>query len=113
MKDACPDMTPFNFRRELPVPSIKLFLSLQMLDVLTTLIGLRAGAREANVFIGQLMHLNPISALLISKIYAVLFVAVAARYRRPRLIVIVNYWFTLVVTWNLVTIVLSRFIPHI
>jgi len=106
-------MIPFNLRREFPEPSIKLFLGLQMLDVLTTLIGLRAGAREASVFIGQLMHLDPIAALVISKIYAVLFVAAAGRYKRPRLIVLINYWFTLVVTWNLVTIIASRFIPHI
>jgi hypothetical protein len=106
-------MIPLTLRREFPAPSLKVFIALQVLDVLTTLIGLRAGAREASVFVAQLMHLNPLWGLMISKIYAAFFASLALRYKRPRLIVFLNYWFTLVVTWNLVTIIASRFIPHI
>ena len=83
------------------------FFSLQALDVLTTLIGLRVGAREASFFVGQLMQLGPLQALLISKTFAVLLGCAALRLRRPRLIVFLNYWFAVVITWNLITIIYS------
>ena len=101
-------MIPTTFRREFPVPSLKTFVALQMLDVLTTLIGMRVGAGEASPFIGRLMHVSPISALLIAKIYAVLLVSLALRFKRPRLVVFINYWFAAVVGWNLVIILLAR-----
>ena len=101
-------MIPNGMRREFPVPSLKLFVALQMLDILTTLIGLRAGAGEASPFIGRLMHISPITALLIAKIYAVLLVALAMRFRRPRLVVFINYWFAAVVGWNLCIILMAR-----
>ena len=40
--------TPFRFPREFPAPSLALFVALQMLDVLTTVIGMRMGAGESS-----------------------------------------------------------------
>ena len=97
------------FRKDFPAPSLSVFVALQMLDILTTLIGLRAGAQEASVFIGRLMHADPISGLLISKILAVALVAVALKFRRTRAIVFLNYWFAAVVSWNLLLILTVRF----
>jgi hypothetical protein len=77
------------------------------LDVLTTLIGLQMGAREASIFIGRMMQVGPVAALLIAKIFAVLLVAVAMRFKRPRVVVFLNYWFAAIVSWNLGTIVLA------
>ena len=102
-------MIPAYMRREFPAPSIKVFVALQMLDILTTLMGLRMGAKEASVFIGQLMRLDPISGLLIAKIFAIFFVALALRYRRGRLIVFLNYWFAVVVSWNLVMVLVAAY----
>jgi hypothetical protein len=93
--------------KEFPRPSLTVFVALQTLDLLTTMIGLRLGADEGSLFIGRLMNMGPFSALLISKIVAVVLVCLALRYRRPRLIVILNYWSALVVTWNLVMIFLA------
>jgi hypothetical protein len=92
------------FRKEFPAPSLTVFLFLQLLDILTTLMGLQLGAREASVFLGRLMAVGPIAALLIAKIFAVLLVATAMKFNRPRLVVFLNYWFAAVVTWNLGTI---------
>ncbi|GEM_PF-815683 len=100
---------PSRFRKEFPAPSLSAFVALQMLDILTTLIGLRAGAQEASVFIGRLMNTGPISGLLISKILAVALVAMALKLRRTRAIVFLNYWFAAVVTWNLALILAVRF----
>ena len=99
---------PARFRREFPAPSIAVFVFLQMLDILTTLIGLRLGAREASVFLARLMQMGPLAALLIAKIFAVLLVCLAIKFQRPRLVVFLNYWFMVVVSWNLWTIVSSQ-----
>ena len=85
-------------------PSISVFVFLQALDILTTLIGLRLGAGEASAFISRLMHLGPVPALMISKILAVILVLIALRRGRPRIVVLANFWFAAVVTWNLALI---------
>jgi hypothetical protein len=81
------------------------FFALQALDVLTTVTGLQMGAKEGSVFIARMLEMGPMMALLISKIFALLFVAVAFRFQRPRIIVFLNFWFAAVVTWNLAMIV--------
>jgi hypothetical protein len=97
-------MTPTILRREFPAPSLTVFFVLQALDVLTTLIGLSAGASEASVFVGRLMHLGPLAGLLVAKCFAIVLVGAALRYKRPRVIVILNYWFAAIITWNLAMI---------
>jgi hypothetical protein len=88
-------------------PSLIIFVALQMLDVLTTMLGLRVGASEGSFFIGGLMRLGPFAGLLIAKIFAVLLVTVALKFRRPRVVVFLNYWSAAVVSWNLVMILTS------
>ena len=100
-------MSSFAVGRPFPRPSLIVFVALQTLDVITTLMGLRVGATEGSMFIARLMRMNPLQALLVSKILAVCLVAVAMRLKRPRVIVFLNYWSALVVTWNLVMIALS------
>ena len=104
-------MSVLTLRRDIPAPSIPVFFALQALDVLTTLIGLQAGASEASLFIGRLMQLGPLPALIIAKLLALILVTAAVRYNRARVIVITNYWFAGIVTWNLVMIlrILLRF----
>ena len=83
------------------------FFSLQALDVLTTLIGLRMGAREASLFVGRLLTLGPISGLLVSKCFAVILAAAALGFHRPRVIVFLNLMFAVVIAWNLLNILSS------
>jgi hypothetical protein len=100
---------PQRFRREFPAPSLGIFVALQVLDVLTTLLGLQLGAEESSIFLERLMHLGPVAALLLAKILAVALVAMALRMKRPRMVVFLNYWFALVVSWNLGTILITQF----
>ena len=65
---------------------------------------MRLAASESSVFIGRLMQMGPMPALLLSKILAVFLVAASLKLQRPRLVVFLNFWFALVVTWNLVLI---------
>jgi hypothetical protein len=95
-------------RRPFPTPSLIVFVALQVLDILTTLMGLQMGAREGSMFLGRLMRAGPVAALLIAKIIAVLLVAMAMKFKRPRVVVFLNYWFAAVVSWNLVIILLSQ-----
>jgi Domain of unknown function (DUF5658) len=95
-------------RRPFPAPSLIVFIVLQVLDILTTLLGMQLGARESSVFLGRLMHMGPVAALLIAKIFAVLLVCAAMKFRRPRVVVFLNYWFAAVVSWNLVIILTTQ-----
>jgi hypothetical protein len=99
---------PERFRRDFPAPSLTVFVTLQVLDILTTLLGLEMGARESSFFIGNLMTIGPIAALLIAKIIAVLLVALALKFERPRIVVFLNFWFAAVVAWNLGTILFAQ-----
>ena len=94
-------------RRHFPTPSLTAFISLQVLDILTTLLGLEMGAQEGSMFLGRLMHAGPLAALLIAKIIAVLLVALAIKFRRPRVVVFLNYWFAALVSWNLAILLMT------
>ena len=91
-----------------PAPSLPVFIALQALDIFTTLLGLQLGAREGSIFLGRLMRAGPLAALLIAKIIAVLLVAMAMRFKRPRVVVFLNYWLAAVVSWNLVVILMAQ-----
>ena len=54
------------------------------------------------------MRAGPVAALLIAKIMAVALVAVALRFKRPRVVVFLNYWFAAVVTWNFAMILYAQ-----
>jgi hypothetical protein len=66
------------------------------------------GAQEGSMFLGRLMRAGPVAALLIAKIIAVLLVTIALKFKRPRVVVFLNYWFAAVVSWNLVIILLNQ-----
>ena len=53
-------------------PSVSVFVFLQILDVLTTLIGLHLGAGEASLFIAHLMRIGPVPALIALFLYSLL-----------------------------------------
>jgi hypothetical protein len=93
--------------RAFPAPSLTVFVILQVLDIFTTLLGLRMGANESSMFIGRLMHAGPVAALLIAKLFAVVLVTIALKMRRPRTVVFLNYWFAAIVSWNLAMIVIA------
>jgi hypothetical protein len=101
------DATQAEIPNAFPAPSISLFLGLQILDVLTTLIGLHLGAREGSAFIGHLLRTGPLSGLIISKILAAGLAAFAVFLNKKRLLVFLNFWFAAVVAWNVIEIYLQ------
>ena len=79
---------------------LEVFLFLQALDFLTTLIGLKLGVSEASPFIRALIPYGPSVAVMASKIVALVLAAVCMRLKRSYLLQCLNYWYAVVVVWN-------------
>ncbi|HEV3332393.1 MAG TPA: DUF5658 family protein [Bryobacteraceae bacterium] len=78
-----------------------IFIYLQLLDLLTTLIGIRLGAAEASPFIRVLMHLGPAFGVVVSKIFALGLGALCIQMKKQYLIRWISYWYGCLVVWNL------------
>jgi hypothetical protein len=87
---------------------IGLFVYLQLLDLLTTLLGFELGASEASPFIRVLMYAGPRTGVLISKLVA-LGLAVACVWLGKRHVLRwANYWYAGLVLWNLLVILAAE-----
>jgi hypothetical protein len=82
---------------------IEVFLYLQILDILTTLIGFSLGNGEASPFIRLMVRWGPLAGLLFSKILAAGLAAGCLLLRRRKLLHWINYWYAALVAWNLYT----------
>jgi len=82
----------------------QIFIYLQLLDLLTTLVGFRLGAGEASPFIRMLMHAGPAVGVLASKALALTLGAVCVFQRKYNLMRWASYWYGLLVVWNLAVI---------
>jgi hypothetical protein len=80
------------------------FLYLQVLDVLSTLIGFSLGNTEASPFIRFLTQWGPLAGLAASKIVAAGLAAVCLAFKKRALLRWINYWYAALVVWNLYTI---------
>lgn len=80
---------------------IQVFIYLQLLDLLTTLIGFKLGASEASPFIRVLMHAGPVAGVALSKLLALALGAVCVYRKKYHLIRLASYWYGALVVWNL------------
>jgi uncharacterized protein DUF5658 len=78
-----------------------IFVYLQLLDLLTTLVGFRMGAAEASPFIRVLMHAGPMMGVVVSKVLALGIGAVCVAVNKAHLIRWISYWYGALVIWNL------------
>jgi hypothetical protein len=86
---------------------VQVFLYLQVLDLLTTLVGFKLGISEASPFIRSLLHFGPSFAVAASKIVAVCLAGICVGLHRSYLVRWINYWFAGLVIWNLFNILLA------
>ena len=86
------------------VDYIQVFLYLQILDFLTTLVGLKLGIAEASPFIRSLLHFGPSIAVAASKIMAIALAGLCIGLNRSYLLRWINYWYAGLVIWNLCNI---------
>ena len=81
-----------------------IFVYLQVLDLLTTLVGFKLGISEASPFVRLLMHFNSGFAVVASKIVALGLAGLCLSLKRSYLIRWVNYWYAAIIIWNLYNI---------
>jgi hypothetical protein len=84
-----------------------IFVFLQALDVLTTMLGLRLGAEEGSFFIARIMKFGTLPALLMAKAISIVLVMAVVAFGRRRLLQKLNLWYAGLVTWNLIMIFLA------
>lgn len=83
---------------------VEVFLYLQVLDVMTTLIGFSLGNTEASAFIRVLIRWGPLVGLLCSKLLALTLATACVLLNRAALLRWINYWYAGLVVWNLYSI---------
>lgn len=83
------------------------FIYLQLLDLLTTLVGFNMGASEASPFIRILMYAGPVTGVAVSKLLAVALGGVCVYLRKQHLIRWATYWYSGLVVWNLMIMLWS------
>ncbi len=81
--------------------TIQIFVYLQVLDLLTTLVGFKLGASEASPFIRALMDFGPVAGVALSKVIALALGAICVYTKRVRLMKWATYWYAGLVVWNL------------
>ena len=85
-----------------------IFVYLQLLDLLTTLLGFRLGAAEASPFIRLLMHAGPAAGLILSKVLALGIGALCIYLNKRHVIRWISYWYGGLVVWNLMVLLAGR-----
>ena len=81
-----------------------IFIYLQLLDLLTTLVGFKLGASEASPFIRLLMHAGPAVGVMASKLLSLGLGAICVYYKKNHLIRWASYWYGGLVVWNLMVL---------
>lgn len=90
----------------IPPAYLQTFAYLQVLDFLTTMIGLRIGLSEASPSIAPMIGaLGPAAAVGMSKVIAFSLAGFCMATKRERIVKLINYWFAALVAWNMVLIV--------
>jgi hypothetical protein len=79
----------------------QVFIYLQLLDLLTTLVGFKLGAAEASPFIRLLMAAGPATGVALSKLIALGLGALCVYLKKQHLIRWATYWYGALVVWNL------------
>ena len=80
---------------------LQIFFYLQLLDFMTTLIGMRLGLGEASPFIRYLMQVGPLAGLALSKVIAFALCGICVWLNRRHLVRWINYWYAALVVWNM------------
>lgn len=81
--------------------NIQVFIYLQLLDFLTTSVGLQLGLSEASPFIRWLMDLGPTAGLAISKLVALILGGICIYLNKRHIVRWINYWYAGLVVWNI------------
>jgi hypothetical protein len=88
--------------------AIQVFVYLQLLDFLTTLVGFKLGASEASPFIAKLIQAtSPAIGVGASKLLGLGIGGLCIAVNRAKLVSWINYWYAGLVVWNLCIILVA------
>ena len=80
---------------------LEIFFFLQVMDFMTTLVGLRLGGAEMSPFTRWMMQFDTVGGLTFVKLLGFGLGGLCVYLKRPRVLRWVNYVFAGVVFWNL------------
>ena len=80
---------------------VQVFVYLQLLDFITTVVGFQLGASEASPFIRLLTRIDPSVGVALSKLIALVLGGMCVWLKKDRIISWINYWYAGLVVWNL------------
>jgi hypothetical protein len=84
---------------------VQVFVYLQLLDFLTTMVGFKLGAHEVSPFIVKLIHsTTPAVGVAASKVIGLAIGGLCVASGRVKLLSFANYWYAALVVWNLAMI---------
>ena len=88
---------------------VQVFIYLQVLDFLTTLVGFKLGASEASPFIANLIHVSsPALGVAASKLVGLAIGGVCVATNRVKMLTWANYWYAALIVWNLSKLLSNR-----
>ena len=87
---------------------LSIFVYLQVLDFLTTILFLKLGLPEANWLVGLLVRWSPLLGVLVAKLATIVVALIAVHYHKVRVMRLANLGYGGVVVWNLVVMILSK-----
>ncbi len=88
--------------------SLSLFIYLQLLDILTTILFLKLGLHEASWLVAALIRWSPMLGVIVAKMGTIFLALIAVRYHKDRLMRLVNWGYGGVVAWNLFCMILAK-----
>jgi hypothetical protein len=85
----------------------QIFIYLQLLDLLTTLVGFKVGVGEASPFIRMMMHAGPTTGVVISKVLALGLGAFCVWANKAHVVRWISYWYSGLIVWNLTVMLVA------
>ena len=82
----------------------QVFVYLQLLDLITTLVGFKLGASEASPFVRMLMHGGAATGVFASELLSLGLGAICLYYKKNHLIRRISYWYGGLIVWNLMVL---------
>ena len=98
------DVRQLAARPTVQVDGVWVFIYLQLLDLMSTMVGFKLGLAEASPFVKWMMEGGPVTGVALSKGIAIGLGAVCIALKKRRIILWINFWFALLVVWNLALI---------
>jgi hypothetical protein len=93
--------------------ALQVFVYLQLLDFLTTMLGFKLGASEASPFIVKLIQAtSPAIGVAASKMVGLAIGGLCIATNRARLLTWANYWYAGLVVWNISMLLAAHVRPQ-